>query len=70
MKNKRTLSIHKIEDLFEAKERFHKELAKISFEEKIDILIRLQEIANNIRGDSDKKEMTWKISVISQDEKD
>ena len=35
-------------DLFEEKELFHKELAKISFEEKIKILIRLQEIANTI----------------------
>ena len=38
----------KIEELFKAKELFHRELAKISFEEKIKMLVRLQEIANVI----------------------
>ena len=37
-------------DLFEKKELFHKELAKIPFEEKIKILVRLQKIANSIQA--------------------
>ncbi len=35
----------KIEDLFKVKELFHKEQAKLPFEEKIKILVRLQKIA-------------------------
>ncbi|MCK4307368.1 hypothetical protein KAW50_03970 [candidate division WOR-3 bacterium] len=41
-------------DLFEKKELFHKELAKIPFEEKIKILVRLQKIANTVRSASKK----------------
>jgi hypothetical protein len=50
-----------IKDLFKAKELFHKKLAKIPFEEKIKILVRLQEIANNIQTSSKKKQRIWKI---------
>jgi len=53
MKNKRILN-QRIEKIFEAKRSFHRELAKISFEEKIKILFRLQEIADNIKGSSRK----------------
>jgi len=35
-------------DLFGKKEGFHREQAKLPFEEKIKILTRLQEIANSI----------------------
>ena len=35
-------------DLFGKKEDFHREQAKLPFEEKIKILTRLQEIANSI----------------------
>ena len=35
--------------LFEKKEEFHKEQAKLPFEEKIKILFRLQKIANSIK---------------------
>ena len=35
-------------ELFEEKEKFHKNQAKLPFEEKIKILIRLQEIANSV----------------------
>jgi len=45
-----------IENIFKAKRSFHRELAKISFEEKIEILFRLQEIADNIKGSSRKKQ--------------
>lgn len=47
----------KIEDLFEVKELFHKEQAKLPFEEKIKILVRLQKIANSIQKSSKKKQM-------------
>lgn len=36
--------------LFEDKENFHKEQARLPFEEKIRILIKLQEIASRIKG--------------------
>lgn len=53
MKNKGILN-QRIEKIFEAKRIIHRELAKISFEEKIEILFRLQEIADNIKGSSRK----------------
>ena len=53
MKNKGILN-QRIEKIFEAKRSIHRELAKISFEEKIEILLRLQEIADNIKGSSRK----------------
>ena len=49
-----------IKDLFKAKELFHKELAKLPFEEKIKILIRLQKIADGIQTSSKKKQRIWK----------
>jgi len=54
-----------IKDLFKAKELFHKELAKLPFEEKIKILVHLQKIANGIQTSSKKKKMIWKISSSS-----
>ena len=47
-------------ELFKRKEKFHKEQAKLPFEEKIQILIKLQEIASWIKEDSEKT-MIWKI---------
>jgi len=55
MDNKK-LYTKEIEDLFKAKESFHRELAKMPFEEKIRILVRLQKIANGIRKVSSKEE--------------
>ncbi|MEK9148724.1 MAG: hypothetical protein AAB267_01615 [Candidatus Desantisbacteria bacterium] len=46
-------------DLFKAKEEFHKSQAKLHFEEKIRILVKLQEIASHIKGDP--KAIIWKI---------
>ena len=51
----------KIKELFKAKEIFHKSLAKLSFEEKIEILVRLQEIANNFRKSLKDKHRVWEI---------
>ena len=49
-------------ELFERKERFHKEQAKLPFEEKIRILIRLQGIAQSIhKSTSAGKSGVWKI---------
>ena len=54
-----------INRLFKAKISFHKELAKISFEEKIEILVRLQKMANGIQVFSAKKrkrrQKIWEI---------
>ena len=61
MKNK-TEHEYKIENIFKAKELFHKKQAKIAFEEKIKILTKLQKIANEIgiyRGQ--KKRTVWKV---------
>ena len=60
MKNK-NISNPKIENLFKAKELYHKQLAKIPFEEKIKILVQLQKIAHNIGRVSKKKQRVWKI---------
>lgn len=43
-------------ELFKRKEIFHKELAKIPFEEKIKMLIYLQKIVNNIQKFSKGKQ--------------
>ena len=48
MENEKTFD-EKIEELFQAKARFHKELAKLPFEDKMEILFRLQEIAREIK---------------------
>ncbi|MGB9720043.1 MAG: hypothetical protein ACPL28_00985 [bacterium] len=45
-------------ELFEKKSHFHKEQARISFEEKIKILVKLQEIAKKIKKDD---RPVWKI---------
>lgn len=37
-------------ELFENKAKFHKEQANLPFEEKIKILVKLQKIANQIKG--------------------
>jgi len=47
-------------ELFERKEQFHKEQAKLPFEEKIKILVNMQKIVSGIKGDSEKT-MIWKI---------
>jgi hypothetical protein len=54
-------------ELFERKERFHKEQAKLPFEEKIRILVRLQEIAQRIhKSTSAVKLGVWKIHTKSR----
>ena len=60
MRNK-ILYKKEIEDLFRAKDSFHKELAKIPFDEKIKMLVRLQKVANSIPTSSRKKRRIWKI---------
>ena len=54
-----------IDRLFKAKISFHKELAKIPFEEKIEILVRLQKMANGIQAFSTKqrkrRQKIWEI---------
>ena len=52
----------RIEKLFIAKELFHRELGKISFEEKIKMLVRLQKVTNDIKSIAGKEERrVWKI---------
>jgi len=48
------------EELFERKEQFHKDQAKLPFEEKIKILVNMQKIVIGIKGESEKT-MIWKI---------
>jgi len=53
--------------LFENKEKFHKEQAKLPFEEKIRILIRLQEIAKSIHKSAFGGKLgVWKIPSKSR----
>ena len=51
--------------LFKAKISFHKELAKMPFEEKIKILVQLQKMANGIQAFSTKqrkrRQKVWEI---------
>lgn len=62
MKKKQNKEGYKAKALFEAKKRFHKEMAKLPFEEKIEILVRLQEIAYEIIPIKAKKHCrVWKI---------
>ncbi len=44
--------------LYEDKAKFHKEQARLPFEEKIKILVRLQQIASRIKG-NDK--IIWQV---------
>ena len=53
------------EELFDKKEAFHKQLAKIPFEQKIRMLVRLQEISDNIQ----RKQRAWKIIHKSSEDK-
>lgn len=50
-------------ELFEKKEAFHKQLAKMPFEQKIRMLLRLQQIADSIG----RKKRAWKIFTKSSD---
>ena len=54
-----------MENIFRAKDRFHKEQAKLPFEEKIKILVKLQQIAHDIstlkkKGNTEPL-FVWKI---------
>lgn len=64
MPNKTTYPNKKImEDIFKAKAEFRKERAKLPFEEKIKILVKLQQIAYEAALASGKREARtpWKI---------
>lgn len=43
------------------KKDFHKEMAKLSIEEKIKIVRRLQEIDYSIKPEEWKKKMIWRV---------
>ena len=53
----------KMEDIFREKRLFHKERARLPFEEKIKILVQLQQLANDIPRNSKSKEFrrVWEI---------
>jgi len=52
---------HLFEKLFKAKDLFHRELSKISFDKKIKILIQLQKIANGVRPSLKRNQRVWKF---------
>ena len=59
MENK---NIDDMEKLFLAKSLFHKERGKLPFEKKIEILVELQKLANDIKSISGKKPgRVWEI---------
>jgi len=49
--------------VFEAKDKYHKDQAKLPIEKKIKILIELQKMVINIQNnsDNDKSKFIWKI---------
>jgi hypothetical protein len=55
--------LSEIQEIFKAKERFHKERARLPIEEKIKILVKLQEMAIAVPTKSKEKrfKMVWKI---------
>lgn len=51
-----------ISSVFRAKELFHKKMAKMPFEQKIKILIKLQKLANEIKAVTGRRrKKVWKI---------
>ncbi len=54
-----------MEDIFKAKAEFRKERAKLPFEEKIKILVKLQQIAYEAALASGKREARtpWKLDI-------
>jgi len=62
MTNKKTLS-KELEAIFRAKQKRRKELAGLPFKKKIEILLELQRISHDLRGNrkSDKYRV-WEIS--------
>ena len=56
-------------ELFEKKILFHKQLARMPFKRKIEMVIHLQEIASHIMPSSGKKRKVWKISSKPADER-
>jgi len=53
----------KIKKLFRAKEEFHKKLARLPFEEKIAIVVRLQRVSSDIKTSQKKK--IWKVTKVT-----
>lgn len=51
----------KIDDLFEAKRRRRKELARLSIEEKVRILVELQKIAVAVFAERGLVKRPWKL---------
>ena len=50
--------------LFAAKEEFHREMAKLPFENKIEIVVKLQKLANEARasaGDNKTNRRVWEL---------
>ncbi len=52
-----------MEDIFSEKRLFHRERARLPFEEKIEILVQLQQLANDIPRNFKSKEVrrVWKV---------
>jgi len=54
-----------IEELFEAKRKYHQHLARLPIEKKVEILVELQKIAVGVLPKSKQKKMRkmiWKLS--------
>ncbi|MBI5788039.1 MAG: hypothetical protein HZA78_04190 [Candidatus Schekmanbacteria bacterium] len=54
MRNK-TVNTSEVEKLFMGKALFHKERAKLPFEKKIEVLVKLQQLASEIKSTGAKK---------------
>lgn len=62
-----THRVEKIERIIRAKTLRGKELAKLPFEKKIEVLVRLQKMAQGIKGKGRKeKKIVWRIEGRKQ----
>ena len=57
----KNLCREEIEKLFKAKDLFHRELSKMSFDEKIKILVQLQKIADGVRPSLKRNQRVWRF---------
>jgi hypothetical protein len=61
--------VKKIEKIFRAKDLRRRQLAKLPFEKKIEILVKLQEMAKGIKREENvDKKMIWRIREVKGSE--
>lgn len=63
MMDKKTQHSELVDRIFESKEKYHRNAAKLPIEEKVRILVELQKIAVNVKKESAKEKnmIVWRI---------